>query len=46
MPHSNILFKTGAAILLMNATRACSSSRRNSIAIFSFSVGGSPFMRL
>ena len=28
MPHSNILLATGAAILSMNATRACESLRR------------------
>src|SRR5450631_3910172 len=41
MPQSNILFRTGAAILLMKAIRACESLRRNWIASFSLSVGGS-----
>src|SRR5271168_681023 len=40
MPQSNILFRTGAAILLMKNIRACESLRRNSMASFSLSVGG------
>src|SRR6266704_944629 len=43
MPQSYILFRTGAAILLMKNIRACESLRRNSMASFTFSVGGSFF---
>ena len=46
MPQSNILFRTGAAILLMKNIRAWESFRRNSIASFSFSDGGSFFKHL
>jgi hypothetical protein len=34
MPQSNILLRTGAAILLMKNIRACESLRRNSMASF------------
>src|SRR5438132_470996 len=43
MPQSYILFRTGAAILLMKNIRACGSLRRNWTASFSLSVRGSFF---
>jgi hypothetical protein len=45
MLHSNILFRTGAAILSTKATRAFGSAFSKSKAIFSFSDGGSAFRR-